>query len=101
MVATGVTSISNMPEFNSIEVTVPIIHSKDLGSSFDNLDKDNIQNAVVLGAAKSTYDAVYLFLFLGKSVNWVVRPDGAGPWLFYRMNCLGISVALKLRLLTS
>ena len=79
LVATGVTSIPNLPEYESQDVSIPIIHSKDLGLSFDALRKDRIQSVIVVGAAKSAYDAVYLLLTLGKKVTWIIRPDGAGP----------------------
>lgn len=79
MVATGVTSIPNMPHFKKDEVSVPVIHSKQLGSSFNVLRTNSIKHVVVVGAAKSAYDAVYLLLSMGKKVTWIIRPDGAGP----------------------
>ena len=79
MVATGVTSIPNMPDFPAEGVNIPVIHSKDLGASYPLLGTDEIQSVIVVGAAKSAYDTVYLLLSMGKRVTWIIRPNGAGP----------------------
>ncbi|KAF2811310.1 putative dimethylaniline monooxygenase [Mytilinidion resinicola] len=79
MVATGVTSIPSLPSFEAEDISIPILHSRDLGSSSDKLQDPHVQHVVVLGAAKSAYDAVYLLLSMGKKVTWIIRPDGAGP----------------------
>ncbi len=79
LVATGVTSIPNMPELEVNDNSIPVIHSKDLGVSYQGLESESIQRVIVLGAAKSAYDAVYLLLTMGKKVTWVIRPHGAGP----------------------
>ncbi|KAH8645854.1 putative dimethylaniline monooxygenase [Tricladium varicosporioides] len=90
MVATGVTSIASMPEFTPIDVTVPIIHSKDLGASFEKIKKEKIKRVVVVGAAKSAYDAVYLLLSMGKRVTWIIRPEGSGPLAILPSELLGL-----------
>lgn len=69
LVATGVTSIPNMPYLEANDSTIPVIHSKDLGISYQGLEADSIQRVIVLGAAKSAYDAVYLLLTMGKKVT--------------------------------
>lgn len=79
MVATGVTSIPNMPEFDMSDASIPLTHSRDLGASVEDLRSDDVQSAVVVGAAKSAYDAVYLLLSMGKKVTWLIRPEGSGP----------------------
>ena len=80
MVATGVTSIPSLPDdLNAAQASVPIIHSRDLGASFGALRRDDVQSVVVVGAAKSAYDAVYLLLSMGKKATWIIRPNGAGP----------------------
>ncbi|KAL8832581.1 MAG: hypothetical protein Q9170_004825 [Blastenia crenularia] len=89
MVCTGVTSIPNMPALKTVDITVPIIHSRDLGVAFEALGKDSIQDVVVVGAAKSAYDAVYLLLSMGKRVTWLIRPDGAGPLAILPSELLG------------
>ncbi len=79
LVATGVTSIPNLPHLDINDNSIPVVHSKDLGVSWQALELKDIQRVVVLGAAKSAYDAVYLLLTMGKKVTWVIRPHGAGP----------------------
>lgn len=97
MVATGVTSIPSMPIAQADNVTVPVVHSRDLGTSYKTLQTEKIQKAVVVGAAKSAYDAVYLMLSLGKKVTWIIRPNGAGPLailpteLFGRFNTIAVA----------
>lgn len=91
IVATGVTSIPNMPLAAQTDNngTVPIVHSRDLGASYSTLKSEKIQSVVVVGAAKSAYDAVYLLLSLGKRVTWIIRPDGAGPLAILPMELFG------------
>ena len=59
--------------------SIPLIHSRDLGASVENLKSKDVRSVVVVGAAKSAYDAVYLLLSMGKKVTWMIRPEGAGP----------------------
>ena len=89
MVCTGVTSVPNMPELKMVDAAVPIIHSRNLGAAYKALSQDNIQSVVVVGAAKSAYDAVYLLLSMGKRVTWLIRPDGAGPLAILPAELLG------------
>ena len=89
MVCTGVTSIPSMPTMKTMNPAMPIIHSRDLGASFHDLGKDNVQTVVVVGAAKSAYDAVYLLLSMGKRVIWLIRPNGAGPLAILPSELLG------------
>ncbi|KAI4201020.1 MAG: hypothetical protein LQ346_002262 [Caloplaca aetnensis] len=97
IVATGVTSIPSMPLTSTDNVSVPMVHSRDLGASYRALQSEKIQNVVVVGAAKSAYDAVYLLLSLGKKVTWIIRPNGAGPLailptkLFGRFNSIAVA----------
>ncbi|KAJ5765402.1 dimethylaniline monooxygenase [Penicillium odoratum] len=93
LVAPGVTSIPNMPDIPGIEQDtskVPVIHSMDLGKSFSELQGPEIKKVIVVGAAKSAYDAVYLLLTMGKEVTWVIRGDGAGPLAILPSTLLGI-----------
>lgn len=89
LVATGVTSIANHPEYTALDVNVPVIHSKDLGAAFNHLQDSSIQHVTVVGAAKSAYDAVYLLLSMGKKVTWLIRPGGAGPLAILPSELLG------------
>lgn len=93
LVAPGVTSIPNMPDIPGIEpetAKVPVVHSMNLGRSFSDLQTPEIKKVIVVGAAKSAYDAVYLLLTLGKEVTWIIREDGAGPLAILPSKLLGI-----------
>ncbi|KAI0438131.1 hypothetical protein F4803DRAFT_565497 [Xylaria telfairii] len=79
MVATGVTSIPNLPDLDTSASSVPIIHSRDLGTHYQEIGDEAIKDVVVVGAAKSAYDAVYLLLKMGKKVTWAIRREGGGP----------------------
>ncbi|KAJ8133485.1 hypothetical protein O1611_g144 [Lasiodiplodia mahajangana] len=79
MVATGVTSIPSLPDLDVSASSLPIIHSRDLGTHYEKLGDEAIKEVVVVGAAKSAYDAVYLLLKMGKKVTWAIRREGGGP----------------------
>jgi hypothetical protein len=106
LVCTGVTSISSMPEIKTEDTPIPMIHSRDLGNNYDILKKENVRRVVVVGAAKSAYDAVYLLLSMGKQVTWVIRPDGAGPLAILPskilgfMNCIAVASTRLMTYLT-
>ncbi|KAI0554403.1 hypothetical protein F4679DRAFT_295216 [Xylaria curta] len=79
LVATGVTSIPNLPDLDTSASSLPIIHSRDLGTHYQEIGDGTIREVVVVGAAKSAYDAVYLLLKMGKKVTWAIRREGGGP----------------------
>ncbi|KAI1125171.1 hypothetical protein F5Y10DRAFT_14096 [Nemania abortiva] len=79
MVATGVTSIPSLPGLDLSASSLPIIHSRDLGTHYQEIGDEAIKEVVVVGAAKSAYDAVYLLLKMGKKVTWAIRREGGGP----------------------
>ncbi|RWA08088.1 hypothetical protein EKO27_g7001 [Xylaria grammica] len=79
MVATGVTSIPNLPDLDFSASSLPIIHSRDLGTHYQEFGDEAVKEVVVVGAAKSAYDAVYLLLKMGKKVTWAIRREGGGP----------------------
>ncbi|KAI0855939.1 hypothetical protein F4860DRAFT_430135 [Xylaria cubensis] len=79
LVATGVTSIPSLPDLDTSTSSLPIIHSRDLGTHYKEIGDETIREVVVVGAAKSAYDAVYLLLKMGKKVTWAIRREGGGP----------------------
>ncbi|GAP83080.1 putative flavin-binding monooxygenase-like family protein [Rosellinia necatrix] len=79
LVATGVTSIPSLPGLDLSESAVPVIHSREIGTNYKRFADDSIKEVVVVGAAKSAYDAVYLLLKMGKKVTWAIRREGGGP----------------------
>ena len=79
IVSTGLTSIPNVPSFRIEKDAMPVIHSLDIAAKVPFMGSDDVQGVVVVGSAKSAYDAVYLLCSMGKRVTWIIRPDGAGP----------------------
>ena len=79
IVASGASSGPYMPEIPRYAFTKPIIHSAQIGTSLSEFELPGVQRVVVLGAAKSAYDTVFLMLKQGKKVDWVIRADGTGP----------------------
>lgn len=75
--ASGPTSHPVIPHWPKKSFNRPIIHSSEVGTSMETLR--GIDRATVVGAAKSSYDTVYLLLAAGKSVDWIIREDGSGP----------------------
>lgn len=79
--ATGVTTQTNAPDFTVLDDSIPVKHVVNLAkevSRFQESDS-NLDHFVLVGAAKSAYDAAYLLCSLGKKVTWLIREDGAGP----------------------
>lgn len=91
IVATGLTSVPNVPPFTIEKESIPVIHSRDLAASVPVIGSDDVQGVVVVGAAKSAYDAVYLLCSMGKRVTWVIRPDGAGPMPIMPAEVVGVN----------
>ncbi|KAK2749195.1 hypothetical protein FQN57_006810 [Myotisia sp. PD_48] len=77
--ATGVSSGPYVPSFPQNNFESPIIHSSLIGPKMEELKGPSVNTAVVVGAAKSSYDTVFLLLKAGKKVHWIIREDGSGP----------------------
>ncbi|PCG94275.1 Hypothetical protein PENO1_079380 [Penicillium occitanis (nom. inval.)] len=69
IIATGVASEPYSPKWPNQGFTKPIIHSADIGVSLKKLHDPAVKRVVVLGAAKSSYDTVFLLLKAGKHVD--------------------------------
>ncbi|TID14199.1 hypothetical protein E6O75_ATG09278 [Venturia nashicola] len=93
VVATGLTSEPWIPPIDKSVFKGPIFHSKELGKAETNktLDDDKIEEVVVYGGSKSSFDATYLLIKAGKKVNWIVRPDGGGPSIMTPRKIMGMS----------
>lgn len=89
--ATGVTTQINAPGFTVLDDSIPVKHvvnlAKEAGSFSDANNK--LDHFVLVGAAKSAYDAAYLLCSLGKKVTWVIREDGSGPMPIMPAKTLG------------
>ena len=81
VVATGLTSSPSMPTFTGQDsFTSPLFHTKDFAAHAETLQ--TARHAVVLGGAKSAWDAAYAYAQAGASVDMVIRPSGRGPvWM--------------------
>lgn len=71
--AVGGTSAPIKPTWPMKNFTSPMIHSSEVGANLAQIEK--IESAVVVGAAKSAYDTVYMLLKAGKKVDWVSPPS--------------------------
>ena len=83
VVASGLTSVPNMPVLPGKEqFNGPIIHQEAFGSS-RILASADIKNIAVLGGAKSSADMIYAAVKAGKTVTWVLKAsDTTGPGFF-------------------
>jgi dimethylaniline monooxygenase (N-oxide forming) len=63
----------------------------DLAKEVDHFPEasSGLDHFVLVGAAKSAYDAAYLLCSLGKKVTWVIREDGSGPMPIMPTKMLG------------
>jgi len=81
IVATGLTSTPTPIGISTQDFKPPVIHSLHLAAKTSLLASPEIKNVVVLGGAKSSFDAIQLLQSLGKSVTWIIRTNGQGPAL--------------------
>lgn len=79
IVANGLTSAPNLPNFSGREIfKVIVLHQQDFGqSSF--LPCPEVEHITVLGRAKVAADMVYTSVKSGKSVSWVIKASRVGP----------------------
>jgi hypothetical protein len=83
VVANGNASEPFVPDLPGKDVFQgPIIHSADFGNHQDILSSPFTQHIAVLGGAKSAADMVYEAVKAGKTVHWIIRPNGRGPGFF-------------------
>ncbi|TVY93237.1 FAD-dependent monooxygenase [Lachnellula willkommii] len=83
IVASGLTSIPNMPSLPGREnFQGQVLHHNDFGSS-NVLISPDIQTITILGAGKSSADMAYEAVKAGKKVNWILKAtDTTGPGFF-------------------
>lgn len=94
IMATGLTSEPRIPSFpGREEFDGHVLHSKMLGRTDTGklLNDPSIRHVVVYGGSKSAYDAVYLLLHAGKTVDWIIREGGGGPSIMTPLSILGQS----------
>lgn len=88
--ASGVSSDPYVPCIPMANFVKPVIHSHQIQSSLEALEGPSTQRATVVGAAKSSYDTVFLLLKAGKKVDWIIREEGAGPLAIMPPRLLGL-----------
>lgn len=83
ILATGLTSTPNMPEYKGQEnFNAPLFHAKDFCERAEDNSLEKVDNAVVVGGAKSAYDVAYALAMDGSTVDLVIRDNGHGPvWI--------------------
>ena len=86
--ATGPTSNAIIPAWPRTNFQKPVIHSSQIGTHLDEIGE--AQRATVIGAAKSSYDTVFLLLRAGKKIDWIIREDGSGPLAITAPRLLGL-----------
>lgn len=85
IVATGTASTPKLPtDIDWSKFEGPIMHSKDVGTKHPQLVSDNIKRVTVVGGNKSAVDVVNLCALAGKEVDWLIRPEGAGPGFLFK-----------------
>lgn len=90
IVASGVSSGPYVPNFPRMNYRRLILHSSEIGSKLSEIRSEKVQRVVILGAAKSAYDTVFMMLQSGKKVDWVIREDGSGPLAIMPPRLLGL-----------
>ena len=89
--ATGPTSNAIVLFWPQEGFETPIIHSQQLGVHLDHI-YNNVQRATVVGAAKSSYDTVFMLLKAGKKVDWIMRDSPSGPCRFLHPHLLAFGI---------
>jgi cation diffusion facilitator CzcD-associated flavoprotein CzcO len=81
IVATGLTSLPNMPNLKGVEsFEGALFHTKDFHKHRNTVE--NAKRVVIIGGSKSAYDIAWIYAKAGASVDMLVRPDGNGPvWM--------------------
>lgn len=81
ILATGLTSTPNMPEYKGSEnFGKPLFHAKDFCQRAPELE--GLKNVIVVGGAKSAYDVAYAMVEGGAEVDLIIKPESTGPvWI--------------------
>ncbi|PVF97890.1 FAD/NAD(P)-binding domain-containing protein [Serendipita vermifera] len=82
IVASGITSLPNLPDIPEDNFTPLTFHSRYLGQHYSVLQSQEVNTVCVYGAGKSGYDAVTAAINHGKRVHWIIRDKGGMPPFF-------------------
>jgi uncharacterized NAD(P)/FAD-binding protein YdhS len=86
IVASGHTSIPNIPTYNRNDFLGEIVHTKNFASS--NVLSGN-KRIVVIGGGKSAADMAYAAAKEGHQVSWIIRDSGHGAGLLAPIKPIG------------
>ena len=83
IIATGLTSQPNLPQYEGAETFgAPIFHAKDFCKNGETVKA--AENVVIVGGGKSGMDIANSYAAAGSHVDMVIRRDGSGPvWISY------------------
>lgn len=70
--AAGITTQTNSPGFTIKDDSIPVIHAVEIAKQASTFSDPDKKHFILLGAAKSAYDAAYLLASMGKKVTWYV-----------------------------
>jgi cation diffusion facilitator CzcD-associated flavoprotein CzcO len=79
--AAGITTQINDPGFTITDNSIPVIHAAEIAKNVANFEKPENKHFVLIGAAKSAYDAAYLLSSMGKKVTWYARLESSLSYL--------------------
>ena len=82
MIASGTTSVPNVPVFENDGFGGKIYHSFDYGRHADPILSSPPKRIAVLGGGKSAADMAYNAAKSGHIVSWIIRKSGSGPGAF-------------------
>ena len=89
MIASGTTSVPNVPIFKNDGFSGQIYHSFDYGRREHPILSLPPKRIAVLGGGKSAADMAYIAAKSGHTVSWIIRKSGSGPGTFLVPNKMG------------
>ncbi|PVF97883.1 FAD/NAD(P)-binding domain-containing protein [Serendipita vermifera] len=90
IIATGLTSQTNVPDIPSQNFTPLTFHSRYTGKYYASLQSKDVETVCVYGGGKSAYDAVAAAANNGKRVHWIIRGgNGGGAGAFFKPELFG------------
>lgn len=79
IMATGICSKPNIPEYDISTFDGFRFHAKDMASRYKELTAENVDHVTIVGGHKSALEAVGTASQAGKEVEWLIREEGLGP----------------------
>jgi dimethylaniline monooxygenase (N-oxide forming) len=89
IVASGTTSIPNIPDFRNDGFNGEIVHIRNFAERSKTFLHGSAKHICVLGSGKSAADMTYEAAKAGHTVSWIIRTSGHGPGLFAAVKEIG------------